>query len=486
MADREASGQPADGGAADARAGRAEADRGMLRRSLALITVSGCLAMIYSSAVSSPATTDFFRRLGARELEFGLLGGIPLIMIGMQFLGALLTNRLPRRKAAFMALAIASRLVYPVIACVPLFLPEERWGRTLPFLIALLAASGGMAHLMTPIWFSWMGDLIPRRKLSSFWGQRMLWMQVVWIASFLGIWLFTHCADLPITVVFPVLVGAGVTCGILDIMLFIWVREPPNALARNENLVATLAEPFRHADYRTFVLFSCAWSAAVMFGAAFQQIYVLESLGLSVSRTTLIWCMAGTGGVLSAKAWGRLVDRHGGRPVMVLCVSMKSLIVLIFMLITRESATLVLSVAFFFDSMLNAGNAIASNGYMLRLAPRENRSAFIAAITGLAGMCGGVAALLAGVFLKRTAGFAWEGFGRTWNHYQLLFAIGLVLRLSCIGLVRRIRQPKSSRTLAVITAMQAEWPMRMLLFPVGLYRTVTRAARRLDAGPDHP
>jgi len=79
-----------------------------LRRSLALITVAGCLAMIYVAGTTSPAFVAFVRALGATEAHFGLLGGIPLIMLSMQFLGAVLTNVPPRRKPLFMALAIAA------------------------------------------------------------------------------------------------------------------------------------------------------------------------------------------------------------------------------------------------------------------------------------------------------------------------------------------------------------------------------------------
>ena len=124
--------------------------------------------------------------------------------------------------------------------------------------------------------------------------------------------------------------------------------------------------------------------------------------------------------------------------------------------------------------MLNAGMSVATNGYMLKLAPRENRSMFVAAISGLAGVCGGVAALAAGWFLQWTAGFAWEGFGRTWNNYQLLFAISIVLRVACIPLGRRVREPKSLGTAKLLTELTGVWPLRILLFPVGLYRSMRR------------
>ena len=91
-----------------------------LNRSLRLITVAGCLAMVYLSATTGPARTDFFRALGASDLHFGLLSGFPMMMLSLQFIGAYMTNRLPRRKGMLIVLLIISRLLYLPIAFLPL------------------------------------------------------------------------------------------------------------------------------------------------------------------------------------------------------------------------------------------------------------------------------------------------------------------------------------------------------------------------------
>ena len=56
---------------------------GGLRASLRLVTIAGCLAMVFSAAVGSPMATDYFQKIGFTEVEFGIMGGIPMIMIGM-------------------------------------------------------------------------------------------------------------------------------------------------------------------------------------------------------------------------------------------------------------------------------------------------------------------------------------------------------------------------------------------------------------------
>ena len=84
------------------------------------LILCGFFGSLYSVGVNSPAATDFFRELGASEFQFGLISGLPLMMIFMQFVGAAVLNRVPRRKPIFVGLSLAYRLLYLGVA----FLPE--------------------------------------------------------------------------------------------------------------------------------------------------------------------------------------------------------------------------------------------------------------------------------------------------------------------------------------------------------------------------
>ena len=120
--------------------------------------------------------------------------------------------------------------------------------------------------------------------------------------------------------------------------------------------------------------------------------------------------------------------------------------------------------------MLNCGRDIAGNGYMLSMAPKKNRAMFVAAITALAGMAGGLSAILAGVFLTHTESFSLTWLGRDWNHYHLIFLASVICRALCIPLAARIREPRSHPPHAVLGYLRGRWPMRIFLYPVGLYR----------------
>ena len=430
--------------------------------------------MVYTTCISSPVRTEFLRDLGATEFHFGLLGGVPLIMLGAMFLGAWVTGRLRRRKPWFLIMVIAARLLYIPIALLPLLLPGADTDLMMAAFILMIGIGAALSNFTGPLWFSWMGDVIPRRILNRFWGERHRYMTLIWTISFLVIAAITfYGAGLSARTVFPILAFIGCAAGVIDVLLFVWVKEPENVLLAGRSNIEILLEPLRHREYRRFVLYSCAFSASAMLAAVFMQVYVLKVLRLALWQTNLAWCTVGLGAAAMARTWGHIADKEGQRPVLVFCAIFKPLICLVFLLVTPGTAFVVLASALFFDSMLNAGFSIASNGHMLKMAPKENRSMFIAAITGLSGISGGIGAIVGGTIMRHADGLAVPFAGRVWTNYHLIFLMSFLLRILCIPLAMGILEPAREQPTPVLNYLMGLWPMRVLMFPVGLYRRFT-------------
>ncbi len=443
-----------------------------LDRSLIRITLAGCLGMVYVTIVTSPFVVAFFRALGASELMFGLIGGIPMAMLFMQFAGAVLANRLTRRKIVFMTCVICARLFYIPIAFTPMIFASLGRGVLLGIMIFLLAAGSALANTAEPLWFSWMADLIPRRVLNSYWGRRQRWMHITWTGSFVGIAAIAYLVNLSALVIFPALVVLAVIAGICDILLFRRIEEPQNMVSGGGPIAGTIVAPLLHNEYRSFLLSNCTWYFFSMFASAFMTLYVLKILGMSLWEAMLMWCFMGIGTALFSTWWGRIADRHGHKPVLLLCYLFKPLIIMAFLFVNSGNAFYILSAACLADGALNAGLMVASNGYMLKTAPRRNRSMFIAAALGFAGIFGGLGAVAGGKFLDVYSNFSLVFAGRDWNNYQLMFFVNIFMRLLCILPALYIIEPKSSPPAKLLNSMLGAWPLRFLMFPVGLYRRI--------------
>ena len=439
--------------------------------------------MVYFSGVTSPALTEFFRALGATEIHFGLLAGIPLVMLFMQFVGAVVNNRIRHRKYLYVGLGASGRVLHVPLVPGSVSLPglgraENAHGHVRPPGHRQGHYEPGDTHGLFLV-----GRSIPHRILSSYRGFRQRVMSFIWAGAYVLLAWILRTSDLPITVLYPRVAFVAVAAGIVDLALFLGIHEPPNTIVRGRPVWEILADPFRHPQYGFFVFFSCVWLASTMFGAAFMLVYTLKVLELPVWLATVVFCMSGAGSALSSHRWGRLADRHGSTPVMRLCLILKPAIAVAFLLVTPRSALWVLIPMLLFDGMLNGGFTVSQSGYMMKIAPQQNRSMFIAAITGLAGLCGALAAMGGGAFLEATHGFGAHFFGRDWNNYHLLFLISFFARVRGRAfLVRRVPEPKRSPSIIVMNDYFGVWPARLIRFPVGLYRLWSTAGSDLTRG----
>ena len=426
--------------------------------------------MVYLVCVDNPLATEFYRELGASDFHFGLLGGLPIITLCLQFFGALMSNMLRRRKPLFMSLIIAGRLLYVPLSLLPLFFPETSGNVLLAYMIFLVGMSSALANATGPLFFSWMADLIPKKMLNRYWGVRQGWLHFFWASSFIVVIIYSYAVDLPTRISYPLIAIPGVVAGVVDILFFIGAREPQNTIVSDTPIMDVFLEPLRHKEYRSFLIYSCFFAASTMCAAAFMQIYVLKEMRLPVWQTSLIWSMLGFAAWLSSKKWGMMADRFGQKPIIVFCTVLKPVVVLVFVFLTPTNTLWLLPGFFVIDNLWNSGIMISCNGYMLKISPKRNRSMFIASMVALSGVSGGLAAIAAGLFLDLIPEVNYLFCGIPWTNYRILFMLSFFFRVGCIFLALRIKEPSSSSTLSVLNDIRGSWPWRVIRFPVGLYK----------------
>jgi MFS family permease len=134
------------------------------------------------------------------------------------------------------------------------------------------------------------------------------------------------------------------------------------------------------------------------------------------------------------------------------------------------------------DALLNAGILIATNGFLLKNSPRQNRSMFIAAGTAVAGIVGGVTAVVAGVVLTGLGHWAISWGPIQINAFHLMFAVSFVLRVLSIDWVRRVKEPAASEVREVLVQLVEATPLRSLHFPAGLSLASERTAEPVQDG----
>ena len=421
-----------------------------LRSSTHLLVLGGSLAAVYDRLLGTPLTAAFYKDIGTEDHSFGLIAGIPMLMLSMHFIAALLSHRLIRRKQTFIIVSILQRLLYLPIAFLPMIVPGLSPESMIIIIGIILGVNAGAANVRQTLINSWLSDLIPHRILNRFWGHRQAWMAIMSVGCSLGVVAFIHYVGWSVQAKFQVLVVVAVVAGLIDTFLHLRIHEPPHEVVRDEHPFRLLTEPIRCKTYRSFLLFQSVWFGSAVIAGSFMVVYTLEVLKVDPEIATLIWTLQILGSIVLSRWWGRQADRHGHRPLLAICHTLKPVIALTFFLVTPETALWVLPPAILLDGALNAGLGVATNGYSMKMAPKKNRAMFLAASIGLAGMVGGIMAIIAGQVLKSLDGWSVDFAGRTWINYHVLFGTSVILRILCNVWVHWIREPDSSLPIHVL------------------------------------
>ncbi len=409
--------------------------------------------MVYLQLTTSPATVQFARALGANGLHIGILGALPTAMLFMQFVAGVAVNRIKYRRRLWLAVGITHRLVMLPAALGPVLWPDMPDGFWAWTLIALTAVNYGLADFCHPLWMSWMGDYLPKQGLSRFWGRRHLWMH--WTAAitlgFAALYVSGHPDG--IKPAFAVMGVIAAICGVLDLLVFLKVDEPPVQPAVSLRLRDVLSAPFQVREFRRFIGFMCFWHFAAMTGAPFISLFLLEYVQMDLFHVMLLWASSWIGGALMAGRLGWLADRFGHRPLLVMSIAFKStlMVALLFVPANPQLAFWLLVPVFMLDALLNAGIAIAQHGFLLSYSPSENRAMYIAAGTAIAGMVGGVTSIASGALLRSLAGWDFSYLAVGVSHFHVLFSISVLLRLMAAGLVLIVEEPEATRTRHVVS-----------------------------------
>ncbi len=438
-----------------------------------VIVVAGCMGMAYTQLTACAAAIKYIQALGGNGFHVGIFNALPTGMLFMQFVAAYVANQLKYRRQRWFWVSIAQRLMLLPFVIGPYVFPQlgnQFW--LWAFLLAW-AVNNGLTHFGTPLWLSWMGDYLPKKGLNTFWGVRHLWMQLTAATALLASGLFLLSPESDFQAGYATLVAVATVVGVVDILMFFKVNEPPVTPLPQAGLWEVLSGPFHHRGFRSFIGFTCFWHVSAMIGAPFISLYLFEVVGMSLFQVLLLWTFSWIGGAISSRWLGRLAEEYGNRPVLIICTTLKS-INMIALLLTGSGhpwlALLWLAPVFMIDMALNTGIAIANNGFMLKHSPAANRTMFIAAGTAVAGLAGGITSVLCGWYLITMNGWSTTIGPYQLNGFRTLFLVSLLMRLVATVLVKRVHEPTSTRTSRVLTLLIGVDVTRVLRFPVGLYR----------------
>jgi len=390
----------------------------------------------------------------ALELGAGRIGlGISLILAARHVVGVLrmgapaMIGRLIDRRRFCLATFLLSTLVLlslPLIAA-PGRLPSA--GASLGALVALWCVYHLLQYLGTIALWSWLADLVPLRIRGRFLGRRERWMvaatAVAMLASGLFAWWWKQTHPRPQWwIAYAISAGLG-SLFMIAALIPLW-KMPAAVRSRVVRCGANFRETVAPLGDRRFLLllvFGCYFSFFNGVTQSAQNIFPARVLGIGLFTMLALQTFM-RGGQLSISPWlGRVADRHGNRPVMMVCLLLVAAGPLFYFLSTPEirwwfAAAWLVWIAY-------AGLNVCLPNLMLKLSPGRSNTPYIALYFTVTGLCYAASTIVGGLLLDRFAESTITLFGGAeFDFYRCIFLFGWITRsLGVVVLLLVIEPP---------------------------------------------
>ncbi len=424
-----------------------------LRDSLRYIIVAWLFGSAWMYLAGGAAFTRYAKLLKVTPFGFGLLAAIPFLAAGVQLPTSLFLERHGGRKAVFIWCCTIHRFLWIVLGLLPWLLPDSwQW----PGLLAVNFVSVVLANVSSPAWMSWMADVIPSRLRGRFNARRIQFGQGVGLAISLlaGLALDWPNPDQQVLlrhIISGMFIVAGL-CGMTDILLFLPIPDPKPLHHRPVlSLLELVKPPLRNPAFRAFLGYSATMTFATGFVGQFIWLYVFDVVGMSNTRANLLLCAVP---ILVSMGtypfWGRMVDRFGSKPTLLLA----GLVVInganTWILVTPDSwipgYILVLTAVAAWPGMELAGFNL-----LLRLTGTGSRGRASSAVIAINSLAVAVAGTLSGLFggmLMETLGSGWRTTILGWpvTSHGILFLVSAVLRTLALVWVLALKEERKVGT----------------------------------------
>jgi HEAT repeat protein len=472
-----------------------ELPRQEVQRALRLWTWEGSAATIWGTFCGGAFQTGFALYLGCSEFIIGALAAIPAFAGLLQLFSSYYAQRYGNRKQIVIWSGVLGRLLWLPMLLIPFVLPKSLW---VGIFLLLTVLSSALLNIGGPLWTAWISDLVPKDYRGRYFGRRNMYAGFVgMVASILG-GLFIDHATKQATMSQPLAFGAlfGVAGVFALCSFFLGSRSPdvaPSVSAAGASAPGPKAAlryysaPFRDRNFRRIMLYNAILAAATGIAGQFFTVYQIKYLHFDYTVMQLLGAVASIAGLGVMPLWGYLADKYGNKPILAICNVLVIIAPFLWLVTVPDSfpglwtvthgGHVIVSFSKIDICVLNliagaswAGVGLTQFNMMIGLAPPEQRTVYVSAVSATTGIIGGIAPLLGGAMITAMAETHFPATGMVRNSYHIVFLASALFRAVALLLLQPIREEGSNSTRYVIGQLRATKP-------IASFRNISRLSK---------
>ncbi len=306
------------------------------------------------------------------------------------------------------------------------FLPTDNpqvagWFFAILFCLASISLS-----LLGLGWMAWIGDFVPSKIRGRYMGRRNRISNIGALGFMLLSLFLLHWMEASRTA-YMILIGLALAARIVSIMVqhLIVSPDPSGGAIASANWARDIKDLLAHKSLLRFILFGSVVGFWIAFLGAVAPLYALKELGVTPAAFTSYSIVATIAGALFVPIWGQLIDKHGARPVIMISLITWRAVDFGWVLITPQSLHWMYAL-WTSGGIMATGYLLGSFTLLLKLIPKQGRTAGISLNLTATSIAAAIAPVLAGIILSKAQSFSWDII----LTYRSVIAIGLA---GCIG-----------------------------------------------------
>ena len=197
-------------------------------------------------------------------------------------------------------------------------------------------------------------------------------------------------------------------------------------------------------NFMRFVKFDAVWNFGQLMINIFMSVFMIKVLKLKYTEMALFLTPYFIANLLFTFFWGRIIDKHGCKPVLYICAMAIGITPLIW-IFTIYSKWLLIPM-YFFAGIFWAGLNLAFFNIKLKLAPAKERASYLSFDTIVTSVVSVIAPAVGGIILDVLENVRLDIGFMELNSYQILFFIGFFSRVLPVFLLNGVKEPKVKRT----------------------------------------
>lgn len=440
-------------------------------KGLRMVIYDGLTSEMMTTLTTGAFLVSLAVLMGASNFQIGLLAGLPTFTNIFQLVSIWLVRRYNNRRAVSVICSFLARIPLVVIGSVVIiFFPGS-----FTLLAIFLFFHYLFGSIAGPSWNSWMKDLVPEKRLGTFFARRSSYMQTLNVILSLSLALtvdkITSAYPQYELYIYAVLFTVAGIAGIAGTVFLSRTPEPHSNLTK-ENIFKLFKRPLKNGNFRRLLIFNSIWVFAINLATPFFTVFLLKSLNLPLSYIIGLNIISQLCSIFTIRVWGRYADQYSnktiiaiGAPLYILCLIAWCFVGIYSNLYNNLA---LLTGIFIVSGFANAGINLSLTNIGLKLATKEEAIVYLSVKNMVTSVFSAIAPLLGGYLADYFSERHFKVMGE-WggpqvtrpfrlielHDFNFLFAIGAIVAFISLEFLVRVKEEGEVEKTAVIRVMRS-------------------------------